>query len=95
MAKRVKLSDLADHIVAHTPPLSFSDRSQFWCCIQRRNYARLRGSFKALDILCEMVEKRLIARDGAVFSARWRANDAVGVPAEYRRPDLDRLFHRS
>ena len=67
MSKKVRLAPLADHIVSRTPARSYEGRGHLWLVLVKRNAARLGGSNVALEILTDMVERRLIERDGAAY----------------------------
>jgi hypothetical protein len=68
MTKNVRLAPLADHIVSRTPARSYQNRDHLWMVLVKRNASQLRGSPTAIEILTDMVERRLIERDGAAYS---------------------------
>lgn len=68
MSKAIKLAPLADRIVSHTPPRSYRNRDHLDTVVIERNYNRLGHSGRACEILSNMVEKRLIDRDGAAYA---------------------------
>lgn len=72
MSRSVALAPLADHIVSRTPPRSYQSRDHLDMVLIERNFARLKYSSRAMDILCDMVERRLIERDGVAYAGDGR-----------------------
>lgn len=64
--KYIPLAPLADHIVSKTPPLSYKNKTELFLNIVRRNSNKLNGNYKSCEILVDMVEIRLIKRDGSL-----------------------------
>lgn len=68
MSKGPPLAPLAEKIVSRTPARSYSNREHLSMVLFERNYRRLGGRMKAVDILTDMVEARLIKRDGYAYA---------------------------
>ena len=58
------LSALADHICTRTPAYSYGNHTNLEMIITIRNYSRLNQSYRACEILANMVASRLVMRDG-------------------------------
>jgi len=67
MSKSMKLAPLADTIVEHTPFISYENKTELFMNITDRNANKYNLSSRSIEMLVNMVEKRLRDRDGYAY----------------------------